>query len=118
MAVAALKREPQRKMFYATMHVTRVEEWCIDAESAEEACGYSRETGTTGATGIRSFGKQHMLFGPTHFCLMAKRSIVTRMVSPISTRSVTAGMIELFSYMHSISSSLTAATCAESRSKI
>ena len=37
MAVAALKREPQRKMFYATMHVTRVEEWCIEAESAEEA---------------------------------------------------------------------------------
>jgi hypothetical protein len=32
MAVAALKREPQRKMFYATMHVTRVEEWCIEAE--------------------------------------------------------------------------------------
>jgi hypothetical protein len=24
-------------MFYATMHVTRVEEWCIEAESAEEA---------------------------------------------------------------------------------
>jgi hypothetical protein len=37
MAVAALKREPQRKMFYATMHVTREEEWCIEAESAEEA---------------------------------------------------------------------------------
>ena len=37
MAVAALKREPQRKMFYATMHVTRVEEWRIEAESAEEA---------------------------------------------------------------------------------
>ena len=37
MAVAALKREPQRKKFYGTMHVTRVEEWCIEAESAEEA---------------------------------------------------------------------------------
>jgi hypothetical protein len=37
MAVAALNQEPQRKMFYATMHVTRVEEWCIEAESAEEA---------------------------------------------------------------------------------
>ena len=37
MAVAALKREPQRKMFYATMHVTRVQEWCVEAESAEEA---------------------------------------------------------------------------------
>jgi len=37
MPVLALKREPQRKMFYGTMHVTRVEEWCIEAESAEEA---------------------------------------------------------------------------------
>jgi hypothetical protein len=31
-----LKREPQHKIFYATMHVTRVEEWCVEAESAEE----------------------------------------------------------------------------------
>ena len=38
-----------------------------------------------------------------HFCLMAKRSIATRMASLISTRSVTAGMTELLSYMHSIS---------------
>ena len=37
MAVAALRREPQRKKFYATMHVTRVEEWSIEAESAVEA---------------------------------------------------------------------------------
>jgi hypothetical protein len=37
MAVAALRRELQCKKFYATMHVTRVEEWCIEAESAEEA---------------------------------------------------------------------------------
>jgi hypothetical protein len=37
MPVSALKREPQRKMFYATMHVTRAEEWCIEAESVEEA---------------------------------------------------------------------------------
>jgi len=37
MAVAAVKREPIRKMFYATMHVTRVEEWCIEAETEEEA---------------------------------------------------------------------------------
>lgn len=29
MAVAALKLKPQRKMFYATVHVTRVEEWCV-----------------------------------------------------------------------------------------
>ena len=37
MTVVALKREPQRKTFYATMHVTRVEEWCVEAESAEHA---------------------------------------------------------------------------------
>jgi hypothetical protein len=37
MPVAALKREPRRKMFYATMHVTRVEEWCVEAETEEEA---------------------------------------------------------------------------------
>ena len=37
MAVAALKREAKRMMFYATMHVTRVEEWRIEAESVEEA---------------------------------------------------------------------------------
>jgi hypothetical protein len=37
MAVPALKYEPQLKMFYATVHVTRVEEWCVEAESAEEA---------------------------------------------------------------------------------
>jgi hypothetical protein len=37
MAVAALKHVPQRKTFYATMHVTRVEEWCVEAESAQEA---------------------------------------------------------------------------------
>ena len=37
MAIAALKYEPKLKMFYATVHVTRVEEWCVEAESAEEA---------------------------------------------------------------------------------
>jgi hypothetical protein len=37
MAVAALKLKPERKMFYATVHVTRVEEWCVEAESEEEA---------------------------------------------------------------------------------
>jgi hypothetical protein len=37
MPVLALKGEPQRKMFYATMHITRVEEWCVKAESVEEA---------------------------------------------------------------------------------
>ena len=37
MAVAALKQKPRLKMFHATVHVTRVEEWCIEAETAEEA---------------------------------------------------------------------------------
>ena len=36
MAVAALKLKPELKMFHATMHVTRAEEWCVEAESAEE----------------------------------------------------------------------------------
>ena len=37
MAVAAPKRKPKLKMFHATMHVTRVEEWCVEAATAEEA---------------------------------------------------------------------------------
>ena len=37
MAVAALKLKPKLKMFHATVHVTRVEEWCVEAESEEEA---------------------------------------------------------------------------------
>jgi len=37
MAVAVLKHKPQLKTFYATMHVTRVEEWFVEAETAEEA---------------------------------------------------------------------------------
>ena len=37
MAVAALKPKPKLKMFHATMHVTRVEEWCVEAETREEA---------------------------------------------------------------------------------
>jgi hypothetical protein len=37
MAVAALKHKPQLKTFYATMHVTRIEEWFVEAETAEEA---------------------------------------------------------------------------------
>ena len=32
MAVAALKLKPKLKMFHATMHVTRAEEWCVEAE--------------------------------------------------------------------------------------
>ena len=39
MAVVALKQkfEPAAKTFHATMHVTRIEQWCVEAESAEEA---------------------------------------------------------------------------------
>jgi len=37
MAVAALKRKPELKIFNASMHVTRVEEWCVEAETVEEA---------------------------------------------------------------------------------
>jgi hypothetical protein len=35
MARAATK--PKRKLFYATIHVTRVEEWFVEAENADEA---------------------------------------------------------------------------------
>ena len=37
MPATALKRKPKRKMFHATMLVTRAEEWCVEAESAEKA---------------------------------------------------------------------------------
>lgn len=37
MAVAALKLTPKLKTFHATVNVTRAEEWCVEAESAEEA---------------------------------------------------------------------------------
>ena len=39
MAVAALKRipVPELKTYHATMLVTRAEEWCVDAQSPEEA---------------------------------------------------------------------------------
>jgi hypothetical protein len=39
MAVVALKQkfEPAVKTFHATMLVTRIEQWCVEAESAEEA---------------------------------------------------------------------------------
>jgi hypothetical protein len=37
MAVAALKLKPRLRTFHATVQVTRVEEWCIEAETAEEA---------------------------------------------------------------------------------
>jgi hypothetical protein len=37
MAVAALKLKPKLKTFHATVHVTRVEQWWVEAESGEEA---------------------------------------------------------------------------------
>ena len=35
MAVAALKLKPKLETFYATVHITRVEEWRVEAESEE-----------------------------------------------------------------------------------
>ena len=37
MAVATLKLKPKLKTFHATVHVTRVEQWWVEAESGEEA---------------------------------------------------------------------------------
>ncbi len=37
MVAAALKQKPILKAFHATVHVTRTEPWCIEAEAAEEA---------------------------------------------------------------------------------
>jgi hypothetical protein len=39
MAVAALKPKPTPtlKTFHATVHVTRMEQWCVEAETADEA---------------------------------------------------------------------------------
>ena len=37
MAVAALKLKPKLKTFHAAMLVTRAEEWCVDAETPEQA---------------------------------------------------------------------------------
>jgi len=37
MAVAALKQRPMLKTFHATVHVTRMEQWCVEAMSAEHA---------------------------------------------------------------------------------
>jgi hypothetical protein len=36
-AALKLKLEPELKTFHATMLVTRAEEWCVEAESVEEA---------------------------------------------------------------------------------
>jgi hypothetical protein len=38
MALAALKLKPKLKTFLAAVHVTRIEQWCVEAETAEEAC--------------------------------------------------------------------------------
>jgi hypothetical protein len=37
MGMAALKQKPKLKTFHATVHVTRVEDWFVEAESPEEA---------------------------------------------------------------------------------
>ena len=35
--MATTARKPKTQTFHATMVVTRTEEWCVEAESAEEA---------------------------------------------------------------------------------
>jgi hypothetical protein len=40
MAVAALKLKPELKIFYATVHVTRVEEWYVEAEARRKRASY------------------------------------------------------------------------------
>jgi hypothetical protein len=37
MAVAALKFKPVFKTYHAIVQVTRIEQWCVEAQSAEEA---------------------------------------------------------------------------------
>jgi len=37
MAVAALKLKLVFKTYHATVQVTRMEQWCVEAQSAEEA---------------------------------------------------------------------------------
>jgi hypothetical protein len=37
MSVTASRPKQQPKMFHATMLVTRAEEWCVEAETPEEA---------------------------------------------------------------------------------
>jgi hypothetical protein len=37
MGAALAKKTSSPRMFHATMLVTRTEEWCVEAESAEEA---------------------------------------------------------------------------------
>ena len=35
--MAKVAEKTELKTFHATMHVVRVEEWCVEAETAEEA---------------------------------------------------------------------------------
>jgi hypothetical protein len=35
--MAAAKEKPRLKTFHATMAVTRLEEWCVEAETVEKA---------------------------------------------------------------------------------
>ena len=35
--MAATAKKLRQKTFHATIHVTRVEEWCVEAETAEQA---------------------------------------------------------------------------------
>ena len=35
--MAIAEKKPKLKTFHATMHVTRIEEWCVEAGTAEEA---------------------------------------------------------------------------------
>ena len=37
MAVAARKLNTKLRTFHAIVHVTRIEEWCVEAETTEEA---------------------------------------------------------------------------------
>jgi hypothetical protein len=39
MGVAALKLQPkfEKKTYHATVHLTRVQDWCVEAESEKEA---------------------------------------------------------------------------------
>jgi hypothetical protein len=37
MGATAATKKPLKKMFHATMLVTRTEEWCVEAETAKEA---------------------------------------------------------------------------------
>jgi hypothetical protein len=65
MAVAAFKLKPKPKLrtFYATVHVTRVEEWCVEARK-KRASYWPRATVSGRASGTalawRSNGSRAM----------------------------------------------------------